>query len=159
MMASRQLTLGGCCSWQQLCCSEPSSCCHHIEAVSSLSEELLVCVALGFAVCFLATAMEPVEVQELHANEDYVCTCTAQAGICVFRRYWYRGPLTGISCRPGTPTSFFSQIINLHHTCAKGWYSLYSVCNPKEGFGTPANIKLSKHHWNQVRDDSEQTGY
>jgi hypothetical protein len=120
MMASTQLTLGGYCSWQQLCYSESSSCCHHIEAVSSLSEELLVRAALGFAVCFLATAMEPVEVQELHANEDYVCICTAQAGVCVFRRYWYRGPLTGISCRPGTPTSFFSQIINLHHTCAKG---------------------------------------
>ncbi len=53
MMASRQLTLGGCCSWQQLCCSEPSSCCHHIEAVSSLSEELLVCAALGLQYAFL----------------------------------------------------------------------------------------------------------
>jgi hypothetical protein len=70
-----------------------------------------------------------------------MCNWAAQAGLRVSRKQQYNGLPRGISCRPGTPSSFFSKTIDLHHTVAEGKHSLYPICNPKYGFTTTGNIK------------------
>ncbi len=70
-----------------------------------------------------------------------MCNWVAQAGLCVSRKQQYNGLPKRISCRPGTPSSFFSKTIDLHHTVAEGKHSLYPICNPKYDFTTAGNIK------------------